>query len=77
MDMSWFNSITVNEIIENFPIAIFIMNRWLDDFAYSISIHWTTLIEAGFIVLIIALLTVAYQAYMAATRNPIDSLRSE
>jgi len=59
------------------PIAYFAMNRWLQNFAYRINIGLGTFILAGLIVLVIALLTVSYQAIKAARANPVDALRYE
>ena len=59
------------------PVAWFIMNKWLQDFAYRINISWWMFAVAGFIVIIIALLTVSSQAIKAAIANPVESLRTE
>jgi putative ABC transport system permease protein len=59
------------------PIAYFVMSRWLDDFAYRIDLSWTVFITAGTIALLIAILTVSYQAIKAAVANPVESLRYE
>jgi putative ABC transport system permease protein len=59
------------------PIAYYIMNIWLEDFAYRINIPVWSFIIAGFSALIIALLTVGYQALKAALNNPVKSLRYE
>jgi putative ABC transport system permease protein len=53
------------------------MNRWLEDFAYRIEIGPGVFILAGGLALVIALLTVSYQAIRAATANPVESLRYE
>ena len=59
------------------PIAWFIMNKWLQNFAYQTKIFWWIFIVAGSIALIIAFMTVAIQTIRTATRNPADSLRYE
>jgi putative ABC transport system permease protein len=59
------------------PVAYYFMNNWLQDFAYRIDINWWLFVAAGFIALIIALLTISYQAIKAATANPVESLRYE
>ena len=59
------------------PIAYYAMHRWLQGFAYRINIGPWTFILAAALALIIALLTVSYQAIKAATANPVDSLRYE
>jgi putative ABC transport system permease protein len=59
------------------PAAYFLMNRWLQGFAYRMNINFLTFVFAGVISLAIALGTVSYQALKAATSNPADSLRYE
>ncbi len=59
------------------PIAYYAMNKWLQNFAYRISIEWWIFILAGGVALAIALLTVSWQAIRAARANPIESLRYE
>jgi putative ABC transport system permease protein len=60
-----------------FPLAWWFMNDWLKDFAYRINIGWVVFIMAGLIALLIALLTVSFQAIKAAIANPVKSLRTE
>jgi len=59
------------------PIAWFTMNNWLQDFAYRIEINWWIFIIAGVVAIMIALITVSFQAIKAAIANPIKSLRTE
>jgi putative ABC transport system permease protein len=59
------------------PIAYLAMNRWLQNFAYRINIGLGTFVLAALLALIIALLTVSYQAVRAARSNPVDALRYE
>jgi putative ABC transport system permease protein len=59
------------------PIAWYSIHAWLQNFAYRIDIAFWPFLLAGSVVLAIALLTVSYQAIKAATRNPVESLRSE
>lgn len=59
------------------PIAWYFMNKWLDSFAYKISIHWITFFIAGAGSIVIAWLTMTYQSIKAASANPVDSLRNE
>lgn len=59
------------------PIAWYFMDSWLEDFAYKIDIKWWMFIVAGFGSMIIALVTVSFQAIKAATSNPVKSLRTE
>jgi len=67
--------IIANVII--WPLAYIIMNRWLQSFAYRISIGWWTFVLAGIAVLLVSLLTVIWQIIRAAAANPVDSLRYE
>ena len=60
-----------------FPVAYWAMYEWLQDFAYRISINWWVFIAAGVLALLIALLTVSFQAVKAAVMNPVKSLRTE
>ncbi|BAU54495.1 ABC transporter permease [Mucilaginibacter gotjawali] len=59
------------------PIAWYMSYKWLQDFAYRISIHWWVFIAAGAASLIVAWITVGIQALKAALMNPVKSLRSE
>jgi ABC-type antimicrobial peptide transport system permease subunit len=59
------------------PLAWWAMHAWLQDFEYRISIEWWVFVTAGFLSVLIALLTVGYQAIKAATSNPVKSLRTE
>lgn len=59
------------------PVAAWIMNQWLQDFAYRISISWWIFALAGLLSLLVAFITVAWQAVKAAVANPADSLRTE
>jgi putative ABC transport system permease protein len=60
-----------------FPIAYYLMSRWLENFAYRTAISWETFIFASVIALSIAIITVSIQALKAAIANPVDSLRYE
>jgi putative ABC transport system permease protein len=60
-----------------FPIAWWGMNKWLQSFAYRISIGWWVFVMAGIAALLIALITVSFQAIKAAVANPVKSLRTE
>jgi putative ABC transport system permease protein len=53
------------------------MNKWLQNFAFRIDISWEIFVLAGVLALLIALLTVSFQALKAATANPVKSLRTE
>lgn len=59
------------------PIAYWAMYKWLQGFAYKVTISWWMFAIAGIASLLIALLTVSYQAIKAAVANPVKTLRSE
>jgi putative ABC transport system permease protein len=59
------------------PVAWYIMNNWLTDFAYRINISWWMFGAAGLLVFVIAIITVSFQVIKAAVANPIKSLRTE
>jgi len=59
------------------PIAWYFLNEWLSTFQYSIELDIGLFIVSGFLALIIALLTITYRSYIAARRNPVESLRYE
>jgi putative ABC transport system permease protein len=59
------------------PVAGWAMGRWLQDFAYRTSMPWWIYVVAGVAAVVIALLTVSFQAIRAATANPVTSLRAE
>jgi len=59
------------------PLTWYIMNQWLQNFAYRISISWWMFAASAMLVIVIALITVAYQAVKAALANPVKSLRTE
>lgn len=60
-----------------FPLAWWVMNHWLQDFAYRVSLSWWIFVVAGSIALLIAVITVGFQAFKAALQNPVTSLRTE
>ena len=59
------------------PIAYFAMQEWLKSFAYKTEMSWWIFALAGILALGIALLTVSWQSWKAATRNPVEALRYE
>ncbi len=59
------------------PIAYYAMNKWLENFAYKTELSWWVFALAGLLALGIALLTVSWQSWKAATRNPVEALRYE
>ena len=59
------------------PVAWYAMNKWLENFAYKTELSWWVFALAGWLALGIALLTVSFQSWRAATRNPVEALRYE
>src|SRR3989339_519413 len=59
------------------PVAYYTMNKWLTTFAYKTELSWWIFALAGLLALGIALLTVSWQSWKAATRNPVEALRYE
>jgi putative ABC transport system permease protein len=68
--------VVVSNVIA-WPVAYYFMNKWLQDFAYRIHITWWMFILAGGLALVIALLTISWQAIRAATANPVEALRCQ
>jgi putative ABC transport system permease protein len=59
------------------PVAWWVMNNWLQDFAYRTNISWTVFVITTVTALLIALITISFQAIKAAIANPVKSLRTE
>ncbi len=59
------------------PVAYYAMHKWLENFAYKTALSWWIFALAGLLALGIALLTVSWQSWKAATRNPVEALRYE
>jgi putative ABC transport system permease protein len=59
------------------PIAYYAMDKWLQNFAYRTPLSWWVFALAGLLALVIALLTVSWQSWWAARRNPVEALRYE
>lgn len=59
------------------PLAWFVLNKWLQDFAYRISLNWMVFLLAGAVAILIAMLTISFHAIKTAMANPVKALRSE
>ena len=59
------------------PLAYYFMGRWLEGFAYHTRLNIMAFFASGILALFIAILTVSFQTFKAATSNPVDSLRFE
>ena len=72
-----FLALTFVAVLIASPVAWYFMNRWLQDFAYRVNVDAWVFIAAGASAVLIAFLTVSFQAIKAAMANPVKSLRSE
>ena len=72
-----FISWLLGSFVISMPIAYYIVNSWLSNFPYKVDISWWVFIIAGSMALFIAVITVSWQTWRAATRNPVESLRYE
>ncbi len=72
-----FIKLIIVAIIIASPIAWYCMDKWLQNFAYRITISWWMFAAAGSLAVIVALMTVSFQAIKAAIANPVKSLRTE
>jgi putative ABC transport system permease protein len=72
-----FLSMVVLAMVIAVPLAWWMMNKWLADFAYRIAIQWWMFGVVGVLAVGIALVTVSFQVVRAARANPVDALRSE
>ena len=59
------------------PVGWYFMHKWLENFVYKTSLNWWIFALAGLVALLVALLTVSFQSWRAATRNPVEALRYE
>jgi putative ABC transport system permease protein len=64
-------------LIISIPAAWFVANKWLENYPYRITLDWWLFASAGILVVLIALITVSFQAIKAAIANPVKSLRTE
>jgi putative ABC transport system permease protein len=64
-------------VVVALPLAWWITNRWLEDFAYRVELRWWMFAGVGMVALLIALATVSIQCWRAARANPVEALRSE
>jgi putative ABC transport system permease protein len=74
---SGFIKIVTVAILIATPLSYWIMNKWLEDFAYRIEISWWMFVAVGVIAFVVALAATSFQTIKAAVVNPIESLRSE
>ena len=72
-----FMKLIILSMVIAFPIAWYVMDRWLGTFAYNIAIEWWMFALTGLLAIIVAILSVSFQSVKAALVNPVKSLRSE
>ena len=75
-----FKELLVLVVVANviaWPLAYYVINRWLEDFAYRMEIGLAIFVTSGFIALAVALVSVCFQAVKAAVANPVDTLKYE
>ncbi|MCG6189817.1 ABC transporter permease [Maribellus maritimus] len=68
--------VTISFVIAT-PLAYYALNKWLENFAYKTGLSWWIFAMAGLLALGIALLTVSWQSWRVATKNPVEALRHE
>jgi putative ABC transport system permease protein len=76
LSMDFIKLVFISILISS-PIAWFVMNKWLQDFAYRVNLQWWILAIAGIVAILIAFVTISFQSIKAALANPVESLRSE
>jgi len=76
LSMDFIKLVLISILIAS-PLAWWAMNKWLEDFAYRVTIQWYLLAIAGGTAVLIAFVTISFQSIKAALGNPVDSLRSE
>jgi putative ABC transport system permease protein len=59
------------------PVGWWLMNKWLQDYSYRIQISWVSFATSGLMAIIIAVITVSFQAGKAAMTNPVKSIKTE
>lgn len=59
------------------PVAYYIVDKWLSNFPYKVQVSWWVFVLAGTLAIVVAIITLSWQSWRAATRNPVESLRYE
>jgi len=72
-----FIKLVIISLIISIPLAWLVSNKWLQNYAYRISLDWWLFASAALLVMLIALITVSFQAIRTAIMNPVKSLRTE
>jgi len=72
-----FLKLIIIAIILSIPLSWWMMNKWLQGFAYRVDISWWVFVLSAIIAILTAILSVSFQSYRAAIANPVKSLRTE
>jgi predicted permease len=72
-----FLTLVILSLVIASPLAYYFMEKWLQDFAYRIEIHWSVFVLAGVVAVVVAFFTVSFQSIRVALANPVKSLRAE
>jgi putative ABC transport system permease protein len=72
-----FIKLVLISVIIALPLGWYFANSWLETYAFQTKLSWWIFAGSGLVLLVIAIMTVGYQAYKAASSNPVNSLRSE
>jgi len=64
-------------LVVSIPLAWLASNKWLENYPYRITLTWWMFAAAAILVVLVALVTVSFQAFRAAMANPVKSLRTE
>jgi len=72
-----FISLVLLACILGYPVAWYAMSRWVNNFAYKTGLSWWVFALSGLMIILLTLLTVSWQSWRAATRNPVEALRYE
>lgn len=72
-----FLKLVIVSIIIAVPLCWFIINKWLENFAYRIEINWLVFLFTSMVVVLVAFFTICFQSLKAISTNPVKSLRTE
>ena len=72
-----FVRLVILSCIVAFPLGWWLMDKWLMQYEYRIGLNWQIFILVGLMAIVIALITVSFQAFMTAIANPVKALRTE
>lgn len=72
-----FMVLVLSALLVSVPLGYYAMHRWMENFAYHITLEWWVFVVAGAAALLVSFITISFQTFKAAFTNPIDSLRDE